>query len=260
MKDEALQRLDDLAAFWKRLDLSRPPYIHPDDRPFFAQHRPRDLNHPPLDALSYERDSEAKHKNFTHLSLLPVPYLGDLQRANIFVLMLNPGFTDADYVEEANPDVVAALQASLRQEFAADGYPFWYLDPRFHRHPGHVYWRSRLNDVGAHKLLSHRVAVIQRFPYHSVKFGHSSIAKNLPSSLAATRFVRSIILPRVKRQEALLIVARAATAFGFSACDEAANLIVYGHSESHGGWLTSNSRGGAAISNWLNNPSSRERA
>jgi hypothetical protein len=50
----------DLVAFWRRLDLSGAPYVHPDDRPFFARHRPRDLAHAPLDALNYEHDAEAK--------------------------------------------------------------------------------------------------------------------------------------------------------------------------------------------------------
>jgi hypothetical protein len=242
----------DLVAFWRRLDLGSAPYVHPDDRPFFARHRPRDLAHPPLDALSYEDDAQAKHPMFTHLSLLPVPYIGDLQRADIFVLMLNPGFSESEYRVEADANVLAALRRTLLQDLTGDPYPLWYLDPRFTHHPGHGYWISRLNGLGSYSKLNRRLAVIERFPHHSTKFGHTSIANNLPSSAMAKRYVGNIILPRVARQKALLIVARGASAFCFSKRDQAPNLLVYGPGETASAWLTFGSRGGAAIADWIN--------
>jgi len=241
----------DLVAFWRRLDLSDGPYVHPDDRPFFARYRPHDLSHPPLDAASYAHDTVAQDPKFTHLSLLPVPYLGNLRRADIFILMLNPGFSQIEYQVESNDDVITALRRNLAQDVEKDDYPLWYLNPQFKHHPGHRYWASHLKGVGSHRELSNRIAVVERFPYHSKEFGHTAVVRKLPSSITAKRFVREIVLPRVIRQEALLIVARGASAFGFSQHDKAPNLIVYGPGETAGAWLTDRSRGGVAIQAWI---------
>lgn len=74
-----------------------------------------------------------------HLGLLPVPYLGDITRASIFLLMLNPGFSPGDYFAEYSvSDCRAALIRSLRQEFLPDEHPFFFLDPKFSWHPGGV--------------------------------------------------------------------------------------------------------------------------
>ena len=128
-----------LTAYWRRFDPTSMPYVHPDDRPFFARYRPRDLSHPPLDEAGYERDADAKERKFTHLSLL-VPYLGNLHSADIFILLLNPGFSEIEYRVEADSAVQAALRRSLLQDLADTAYPLWYLDPQFHDHPGHKYW------------------------------------------------------------------------------------------------------------------------
>jgi hypothetical protein len=245
------EEISDLAAFWRRLEVATAsaPIAHPDDLPFFRRHRPDDLV--ALDADSFERHPRARDPYFNHLSLIPVPYVGDLKQADIFVLMLNPGFSRSEYRVEADPAFSARLRKNLQQEFAADSQPFWYLAPDAARHPGYTYWHSRLAGLGSMSSLGRRLAVIERFAYHSAKFGSAAISDRLPSTQAAKRYVHDVILPRVLANEVLLVVARGATAFGITARDERSNLVVYGPDETASAWLTPNSRGGAAILKWI---------
>jgi hypothetical protein len=42
----------------------------------------------------------ASHDRRLHLGLLPQPFFGDLRRASIYVLLLNPGLGPDDYYDE----------------------------------------------------------------------------------------------------------------------------------------------------------------
>ena len=81
--------MNDLVEFWRKCDLDRPPYIHIDDKPYIEaavnaaktmlpSHRAF-VEHP---SFGDENDSSL------HLSLLPVPYQGNLSQADIFIVML----------------------------------------------------------------------------------------------------------------------------------------------------------------------------
>ena len=75
-----------------------------------------------------------------HLGLIPIPFMGDLLNASIYVLMTNPGVTRDDYREYERPAFRRALLANLKQE-RLDGFlPFPYLDPQFDWHDGFKYW------------------------------------------------------------------------------------------------------------------------
>lgn len=97
--------MNSLVEHWQELDLTKPPYVHPKDVPFFRRRRPDDLKHPVLDAEAFGQDEIANKKHFFHLSLLPAPFIGDLERADIFILMLNPGFQRDEYEIEARDEV-----------------------------------------------------------------------------------------------------------------------------------------------------------
>lgn len=247
--DRAKCHTSDLASFWRRLDRIGRLFVHPDDLPFFREFRPHDLV--VLDAESVGRHDRAAHHHFNHLSLLPAPYIGCLATADIFVLTLNPGYSQAEYRVEADPTILAGLKQNLDQDFNGSDWLFWYLSPNAAGHPGGRYWWDRLKGHSSPVAIGQRLAVIERFPYHSKKFGSSRLAQRLPSCLAARRYVHDVVLPKVLRDDVLLIVARGATAFGFSSADQRHNLIVYGPGETAGAKLTSGSRGGIAIANWI---------
>ncbi len=243
--------LSALASYWAEGNISEYPYIHPQDVPFFKQHRPDDLNHPRVDAINFPADVLANDPHFFHLSLLPVPYIGDLDKANVFILMLNPGFRKQEYKVEALPGVENALLSTLNQTRASADYPFWYLDPDYQQHPGHSYWVDKLKGVGDYQEISQRLAVLQMMPYHSEAFNANKLTQELPSAQIAKDYVQSVILPKAKAGKALLIVARQVRNWGFLPEDASENIIIYSRGESRGANVSSGSRGGKAIINWL---------
>ena len=64
------------------------------------------------------RDSDFGKRNDKrlHLGLIPVPFIGDMLNASIYVLMLNPGLGPGDYFEYKVPRLRQALIDNLRQE------------------------------------------------------------------------------------------------------------------------------------------------
>ena len=75
-----------------------------------------------------------------HLGLIPVPFIGDMLNASIYVLMLNPGLGPGDYFEYKVPRLRRALIDNLRQKRRRGVMPFVFLDPRFAWHGGFGYW------------------------------------------------------------------------------------------------------------------------
>ena len=157
-----------------------------------------------------------------HLGLLPVPFLGDLLNASIYVLMANPGVTPDDYREHEEPAFRRALLANLKQERLDGVLPFLYLDPQFHWHDGFEYWDKKLGktirelsrvrgitEPEARAVLCGKLAVIQMFPYHSANGpGYSKRLNSWPSVRLAGEFVRDTVVPRVRAGEAIVIAIR----------------------------------------------------
>lgn len=124
-----------------------------------------------------------------HLDLLPIPFVGNLETATVFLLMLNPGFGPHDYFGEYQvSEYRAALLDNLRQ---TQGNSFLFLDPKFSWHGGYGYWHSKLGKLiaefanrtaisygAARHFMQSKVVVLELAPYHS----------EFPSSRSPTSF------------------------------------------------------------------------
>ena len=242
-----------LSAFWAHADLRKPPYVHPDDRLVFERFKPGSLKHPAITSANCEDYLPTLSDRFIHFSLLPVPYVGDLERADIFVLMLNPGFSQREYMVEARPEIDAALRANLAQSHINTA-PMLYLDALFGDHPGQQYWQKRLKGSGSYKELAKRLAVLEVFPYHSEADSARSLVEKLPSSQVAREFVHNYLVPKAQRGDILLVVPRAKTQWGVREEDISGNIVVHGQGLNASGLLTPGTPGGQSIINWLASP------
>ncbi len=84
----------EIVKFWDQCLLKDPPFIHPADQPIMERY-----SRESVDVRKCDFDGFVKSERFGafqdhrfHLSLVPVPYAGNLATADIFVLLLNPGF------------------------------------------------------------------------------------------------------------------------------------------------------------------------
>ena len=194
-----------------------------------------------------------------HLGLLPHPFCGDLRRASIYILMLNPGLGATDYFGEYEvPAYRTALLAMLRQNFPLDGTPFLFLDPQYAWHGGFAWWHGKLAAVigqltkewgvpfaEARARLGRQIASIELLPYHSASFRDSGgWLRELHSVALAKAFVHEVVVPRVERGEAVAIVTRQAVAWNLP---DHPGVIRYSGQEARAAHLSPRSPGGKAI-------------
>ncbi|HKB89229.1 MAG TPA: hypothetical protein VKC60_01800 [Opitutaceae bacterium] len=101
------------------MPLGKPPFIHPEDLPAMQSHAAELVTAPSTNFRQFlvsKCFGDFNDHRF-HFSLLPIPYLGDLNRADIFILQLNPGFNLINYHAEWNvPAFRRRVERSLRQE------------------------------------------------------------------------------------------------------------------------------------------------
>jgi hypothetical protein len=207
--------LDALTSAWKELPLQEAPHVLPED---LAALKKAAADYVTFDLRQYLERGERRNDQRLHLGLLPQPWFGDLAKADIFILMLNPGLHPLDYfAEDQDPVFRAALINNLHQT-PGRAFPFPFLDPQFWWHPGSDYFRRRLGWI-AERLASRnghphgdalaevarRVCVLQLVPYHSPYFG----LDNLVRQLRSTSLVRQYVQDLARRPEIQIIVTRA---------------------------------------------------
>ena len=168
------------------------------------------------------KDFGAPSDKRLHLGLLPQPFMGNLRKASIYILLLNPGLGSSDYfAEDEVADFKPALLANLKQDFKGKKIPFIFLDPKFSWHGGYAWWHGKLSSViqqlavdrgysfsKAREVLANKIACIEAFPYHSSEFKIGSFWKNLPSVTLVHNYVHDIVLPRVKQKKAIMVATR----------------------------------------------------
>src|SRR5581483_10481905 len=118
--------LEEMIAAWRSVGTETPPFYFPGDEPILRS--AASVAYAGFD--DYIGDSRwSFYDSSLHLGLLPQPYMGDLRKATIFVLQLNPGLGFGDYFgEERVASVRFQLISNLRQEVHHD-LSFPYLRP-----------------------------------------------------------------------------------------------------------------------------------
>ena len=251
---------------WRKWDSEDFPYVLDTDadvlesprwKPWVAKYRS-------WREATGEPDFHKSEDKRLHLGLIPVPFMGDMLNASIYVLMLNPGLGPGDYFEYEVPSFRRALLANLRQKRIAGVMPFVSLDPQFAWHGGFGYWHQRLKGViealaesnrmslaEARSTLGTKLAVVQLVPYHSASFvDRGGLIQQLSSVRLVKEFVRQTVAERVRAQDSIVIVTRQVKIWDQCLPDdlrEEHGIIRYTSSESRGAWLSPKTPGGRAI-------------
>lgn len=165
----------------------------PNEAPFIAPCDKEALSHPKyrLDGLRFDA--------------FPEPYIGDINKARVIFLVLNPGFAESDVtVNPQNPYWVSETRKSLQHEAEV---PFFYLSDRLAETGGYKWWRTHLkplNDAGVSwEQLGQYCMCIELFSYHSIRYKHNK--QYLPSQQysfwlvrEAMRLNKTIVIMRAK--------------------------------------------------------------
>lgn len=256
-----MNTLEAFTTHWRSISLDDPPYALQEDLTVLGSLRGRRKT---VILRSFREfatgDGIARQFDDSrfHLGLIPQPYIGSLESATIFLLMLNPSLRASDYfAENSVPEYREALVKNLRQESVS--HPFIFLAPDFAWSPGADYWRRKFHWL-AKKLalqrhqsyhealgeLSSCICCIQLVPYHSASFDPSSLVwHHLASSQGAVSFVQNHLVPRARLGEILVVALRRAEEWGFQ--ESQPGVIIYKGGERVGAHLTAKTRGGKAI-------------
>lgn len=256
---------NELVKFWKRCKFDKPPFAHPDDLPVLCQKEGRFIETYSRNFDTYIAGPRFGHSEDRrlHLSLRPVPYLGNLSQAKIFILLLNPGLAYADYwAETESKEYCKRLEYNLNQSFDGIDFPFFTLDPKFCWCSGFVWWEKKLREVirliakekfkdkylDAMRDLSKKLACLELVPYHSSSFGSHSLIKNLHSVKMAKKFVQESLIPGAEAGKVSLIVTRQAKEWGFTSnTKKTKHMVIYRGGHTRGASLSPDSEGGKAI-------------
>ena len=221
MSTEILVKELPIVDFWRN-KLSQNQTYHPDDK---LALKAESANESSLEnqVMRY-LESSIEFPPF-ELSILPSPYNGDLARAKVFILLLNPGLSLADYHIAPDKEFVEESLSIINQEGFDSKFPFSCLNPNFYYWSGFQYWHSRLKplilEIKTQKGLStykealsfvaKNIATVQFVAYHSSQFGseHEKISKQLSSNQKILQDSVKELIERARRKEIILLVGRA---------------------------------------------------
>ena len=223
MEDPLVQLVD----AWRQIAFDTRPYVLPEDQEFLKREKlPIQTDHM---GVSIHSGTDVGTTTL-HLELRPIPFMGDLTNASIYLLMINPGYRDprspsevSEFdVEKQRQDWREARASNLNQDSLMK-YPFLCLDPRFEALPGYKYWYNRLRwliDAIEHKGASRDEAlartanlfcVLELVPYFTRRTPSRLLSANrdrLPSTNLMLDFVRQRLRDRARSDNALIVVGR----------------------------------------------------
>lgn len=255
----------DLLREWAKWKPGSPPFVLESDRAVLNSGRSSRL------VVTFRNWSEAhRAPDFCapkdprlHLGLLPQPFFGNLRRASIYVLLLNPGMGAHDYYGEYEvAKYRRALLANLKQRFGPGSASFLFLDPQYSWHGGFTWWHGKLSGVIetlantwsvpfgiARAHLARELASIELVPYHSSSFRDGGgWIRRLHSVALAGAFVHDVVLPRVRQGKAIVIVTRQAKVWNLP---KHSRIVRYSGQQARAAHLSPDSPGGKAILNHL---------
>ena len=186
-----------------------------------------------IDNVSWKVHEDDNHRFAFHKNLLPVPYVGNPTKANILILMLNPGYSPIlSYPEESSDNKMVHM---LKKNLQNDVDICWWLSEEWKDSGAGLYWRKAFGKIAnelkkingyssleeSFSLLSQNIAIIQLVPYHSQKMKMTKHVRNLKSSSIIREYVHEI-----KKSSKLLVVRRGRKEYGL---EEAENIVTDGH-------------------------------
>jgi hypothetical protein len=242
-----------------------PPYLFPRDNAFL---KPSDKADGVRSFEDYEAiDFKAKPNRLRlHVNAVPVPYTGDLAKADIFILMKNPGLSPSDYNSDKNRR--KKRFRNLRQKLRSHDCPFT-SDQQSKKRTG--YWQKKFSKLiqaiveeqhendeeEAWRYFAGHVACLNLLPYHSKDCPKLSRLQELPSVKAMKAYVHDAkLFERAKRDKALIVVVRGKKHWqeflGEDLERRHKNIVVYAsHNARRASFDPQNSEGGKAILKYL---------
>ncbi len=234
--------MEEIIKYWSEFDQNKLDHVHIHDEDRKIDFKNKQIK----DVINYHdfihHEKFGNVKNELHFNLLPEPYVGDIKNATIYILLLNPGFSIADYYVESKDDLRQSILNSIKQEFKDEEYPLIWLNPKYLWTPGGQWTERKLKDLICHvketnenysysdalKHVSKKVAIIQLVPYHSKSFGLGKRMMKMESVNRIKKFVKNDIIKKAEKDKACIIQTRSISEWNLNLHkDNTKNIIIY---------------------------------
>ena len=184
----------DIFEFWRRWSRDLDGSVHPDDRPF-------------LDAAS-GIDFEL------NVGRPPTPWDGPLASAKIIFCYANPRFSQDDLHDEYIEIMRRQLDGNQPLPIDLPHWGSWY--------------REQFGFLGSLAEIDQLVAVFNVCPYASRNMdgANGRVSAGLPSTWAAQRHLREVLIPKAKQGEIILVIPRAHQRWGVTIGFDSDNIIL----------------------------------
>lgn len=218
-ESNGVQKLID---FWKDFgaNSTRDQYIHEQDKSVLLPLRNRE-DEPSMETF-FANMVPAKANHGFHCSLMPVPYLGNLKKTDIFILLLNPVVGYSDYGTDACAEFREALLQNMHQNFEGGNARCLALDTRFWWSSWFSWYEKMLRKtiseyarvaektyLDALGDLSRRLAIIELVPYYSSNRKRGEVNMKLVQELKSAQAAKEAAQELVQRAadgEVLVVV------------------------------------------------------
>ena len=149
-----------------------------------------------IENVDWKVHEDDNHRFAFHKNLLPVPYVGNPTKANILILMLNPGYSPTlSYPEESSDNkIVRMLKKNLQNEVDI----CWWLGKEWKDSGAGLYWRKAFGKI-ANELKKIN--------------GYSSLEESFSLLSDVARMILSIFSERERRYKRISISVLSLTFF-----------------------------------------------
>lgn len=134
-------------------------------------------------------------------SLMPIPYLGNYQKASVIILCLNPGYSENN--DEKDYCNNYFFQENLKGLLMNSKIPFYALDQKVNFSGGYVWWtkifKQLINQFGL-TVISTKIMCLQYLAYHSKTF------INPPCIIPSQEFTFNILRQSIRDQKTIVIM------------------------------------------------------
>ena len=180
--------------FWQRWSQQHDDSIHPDDHPFIDAAKGIDFQ------LSVGRP--------------PTPWDGPLASALVIFCYANPKYSEKDLRGEYIEIMRKQIEGNEPLPIAIEHWATWY--------------RDQFGFLGDLKKISNAVPVFNVCPYasRSMDGANGRVAAGLPSTWAAQKHLREVLIPKARAGKILLVMPRAHRRWGVIQGFKEDNIVV----------------------------------
>jgi len=149
--------------------------------------------------------ARCKKNHQPQTQILPEPFIGNVD-APIYLLSLNPGYSDKDPHWHSKENFKLAIKSNLLHE--SSDYPFYFLNPEFKESPGATWWQGKLKQLildTSLDIVANNIFCVEYFPYHSENY--KEIPKSISTGLLKSqRYSVYLVRQAIKRNARIIIM------------------------------------------------------